>query len=142
MITRSAYQVAATFIGLTEIKGVKDNPLVMGMLQLDNPWPQSDEVPWCSAFMNFICRTLSLPRTRSLSALSWLQMGMTITKDELKVGEDIVILDEGGGSGHVGFFAGFLGADKVKILGGNQSNTVNIESFPLSKVAGYRRIAG
>lgn len=43
-------------------------------------------------------------------------------------------------AGHVGFFAGLDGAS-VKVLGGNQSNAVSIQNFPIASVLGVRRLA-
>ncbi|MCL2915995.1 hypothetical protein L2725_19835 [Shewanella corallii] len=41
--------------------------------------------------------------------------------------------------GHVGFFAGFDGND-VLVLGGNQSDEVNVGRYPASKLLGIRRL--
>ena len=41
---------------------------------------------------------------------------------------------------HVGFFAGYDGDGKIKILGGNQSDEVNVTVFNTSDVFGIRRI--
>ncbi len=41
---------------------------------------------------------------------------------------------------HVGFFAGYAGDGKIKILGGNQNDEVNVTVFNTSDVFGIRRI--
>lgn len=141
------FDVAARFQGTKEVAGSTSNPLVLAMLKLDNAWPTDDEVPWCSAFVNFICFLLGLPRSRSLAARSWLKIGNPVDLSEATPGFDIVILTRAGGSldpnvagpGHVGFFAGLEGS-KVAVLAGNQSNAVNIQLFDKNRVLGVRRI--
>jgi hypothetical protein len=53
-IELTAYDMAQRFVGVTEIPGTKDNSQILAMLRLDQQWPENDEVPWCSAFMNYI----------------------------------------------------------------------------------------
>jgi len=43
--------------------------------------------------------------------------------------------------GHVGFYAG-RESDRVRVLGGNQDNTISIATFPAAHVLGYRRLRG
>ncbi len=149
----TAFQLAQRFIGIKEIAGEMDNPQIVAMLKLDVSWPEGDEVPWCAAFVNYIAWLLRLPRSKSLRARSWLEVGEPITFSEVKVGFDIVILKRGKGNqpgpevikapGHVGFYAG-KGETKdnfyLHILGGNQSNSVTINEYSVDKVLGYRRL--
>ncbi len=149
----SAYLIAQRFIGTKEIPGKRDHPLILAMLRLDQQWPEGDEVPWCSAFMNFVAWLLRLPRSKSLRARSWLQVGVPVKLEDAEVGFDVVILKRGGGKqpgpevikapGHVGLYAGRecgpLG-DQILILGGNQGDTVSVESYPTSRVLGVRRL--
>lgn len=146
----TAYDIAARFIGLKEIPGSEDNPGILAMLRLDNAWPKNDEVAWCSAFVNYVAWLLRLPRSKNLLARSWLGVGQAIPIDDAIVGFDVVVLKRGGGSqpgpsdltasGHVGFFAGLEG-DRVAVLGGNQSDSVSVATFPISRVLGVRRLA-
>lgn len=151
MITISPFQIASTFVGTRELQGAKqDNPLILAFIQTcDNVPPVlSDEVPWCSAFVNFVMKTCRLPRTRSLAAKSWLTIGSAVgSYNNAIVDSDIVILNRGSNPalGHVGFYAGYHsdpGSNglQILILGGNQSNQVCIESFPVTSIAGIRRI--
>ena len=142
------FDLAQRFSNIKEIGGSVDNPQIMAMLKLDNDWPEHDEVPWCSAFVNYICWLLRLPRSKNLRARSWLTVGKGITLDEARAG-DIVILKRGRGEqpgpevleapGHVGFYAGRF-ADFIEVLGGNQSDTVKVSNYPKSKLLGVRRI--
>jgi uncharacterized protein (TIGR02594 family) len=138
----SAYDIAQRYVGVREVPGTKHNPLVLAMLKLDDDWPQSDEVPWCSGFMNWIAWHLRLPRSKSLMARSWLNVGRPIELKDAIPGFDVVILyrgDPNGPSGHVGWYAG-QGEGYVKLLGGNQGNRVSIADYPKSRVIGVRRL--
>ena len=142
------FDLASRFTNIDEVGGSVDNPQLMAMLKLDNDWPEHDEVPWCSAFVNYICWLLRLPRSKSLLARSWLTVGHGIHLDDASVG-DIVVLKRGSGDqpgpeittapGHVGFYAGRMG-DFIEVLGGNQSDTVKISRYPKSRLLSVRRL--
>lgn len=146
----SAYDIAQRFVGLKEVSGATSNPQVLAMLRLDENWPQDDSVPWCSAFANYVAWLLRLPRSKSLRARSWLNVGQVISLEEAEPGFDVVIFKRGTGSqpgpevidapGHVGFFAGVDGS-KILVLGGNQSDSVSIGSYPKNALLGVRRLA-
>ena len=145
----TAYDLAQRFVGMTEVAGKVSNPQILAMLQLDQAWPEGDEVPWCSAFVNYITWLLRLPRSKSLGARSWLQVGIPINLEDAELGFDVVILKRGGENqpgpdvinapGHVGFFAGG-DKDIVLILGGNQSDSVNVSRFFVQNILGIRRL--
>ena len=143
-----AYDLAQRFTGIKEVGGNVDNPQIMAMLKLDNEWPSEDEVPWCSAFANYICWLARLPRSKDLRARSWLNIGIGIQLDQAEPG-DIVVIKRGKGDqpgpenttaqGHVGFYSGVSG-NLVEILGGNQSDTVKISRYPRDRLLGVRRL--
>ena len=76
-------------------------------------------------------------------------MGRSVTIDAAEAGFDVVILKRGKAKqpgpdvieapGHVGLFAGREG-NSVLVLGGNQSDAVNVKRFPASRVLGIRRL--
>ena len=66
----TAFELAQRFVGVKEIPGSESNPMVLSMLRLDQAWPEGDEVPWCSAFVNYIAWLLRLPRSKALNARS------------------------------------------------------------------------
>jgi len=151
----TAFDIAQRFTGMKEIGGSVDNPQIMAMLKLDADWPEEDEVPWCSAFANYVCWLLRLPRSKSLRARSWLRIGKGILLNEARAG-DIVILQRGKGEqpgpevieapGHVGFYAGYIpgpvGGELglIEVLGGNQSDTVKVSRYPADRLLGVRRL--
>ncbi len=148
--TVTAFDLAQRFVGLTEVAGAVDNPQIMAMLKLDMDWPDADEVPWCSSFPNYIAWLLRLPRSKSLMARSWLTVGRPVAVEIAECAYDIVILKRFGANepgpevinakGHVGFFAGYEPSGTIYVLGGNQSNSVNIASYPIERLLGIRRI--
>jgi uncharacterized protein (TIGR02594 family) len=143
MIT--AVDLAQRFIGMKETPGIASNPMILAMLRLDDSSVQSDEVPWCSAFLNFVAWLLRLPRSKSLAARSWLSVGVPVEPIEgAEVGNDVVVLARGtGAQGHVGLFMGFgsEGAQTVYVLGGNQGDAVSVATFPRDRILGIRRLA-
>ena len=150
-LNTTAFDIAERFSGIREVGGNVDNPQIMAMLKLDNSWPTADEVPWCSAFVNYVCWLLRLPRSKDLRARSWLTIGRGIDLDHAVPGYDIVILKRGSGEqpgpevidapGHVGFYAG-RSDGLIEVLGGNQSDTVKISRYPSGKLLGVRRLIG
>ena len=149
MFTREdAFDIAQRFTGIDEVGGNIDNPQLMAMLKLDNKWPEHDEVPWCSAFVNYICWLCRLPRSKDLRARSWLTIGRGIPLDSAEVG-DVVILKRGLGEqpgpevidakGHVGFYAGRMDG-LIEILGGNQSDTVKVSRYSTTRLLSVRRL--
>jgi uncharacterized protein (TIGR02594 family) len=143
----TAYSLAERFSGIQELNGSLDNPQIMAMLKLDNSWPQNDEVPWCSAFVNYICWLLRLPRSKDLRARSWLEVGTPIDIKVARPGWDVVIFKRGtdhgpeviDAPGHVGFYAGH--DDRwVEVLGGNQGNTVKVSRYPLANLLSVRTL--
>lgn len=151
-MTITAFAVAQRFVGLTEVPGAVHNPAILTMLKLDQSWPASDEVPWCSAFVNYVCWLLRLPRSKSLAARSWLTVGQAVTVDEAVPDADIVVLSRGlppqpgkevtEAPGHVGFFVSYdPGRDAIQILGGNQRNGVSMAWYSMSQVLDIRRLA-
>ena len=145
----SAYEIAQRFVGIKEVSGSAANSQILAMLKLDQKWPEDDSVPWCSGFTNYVAWLLRLPRSKSLRARSWLTIGEVIELKNAEAGFDVVIFKRGGGKqpgpdvidapGHVGFFAGTEGRN-VLVLGGNQSDSVSISSYPKSRLLGVRRL--
>lgn len=157
-----AFDIAQRFIGMREVPGAVHNPAILAMLRLDpgGEWALADEVPWCSAFVNYICWLTRLPRSKSLAARSWLNVGEALDGNGLSdAGKgDIVVLRQSltapgaevqNQPGHVGFFAGRhrspAGAggyqNWVQVLGGNQGDAVTIASFREELVLSIRRLA-
>lgn len=134
------YDVAKRFLGLKEIPGPKDNHFVDWCLSLCK-LPESmihDETAWCSAFMVGLTFILGLPNTYSAAAISWLQKGSAIDLKDAQIGFDICIFSRPGGN-HVTIFGGMDG-DRIFGIGGNQNNSVSIETYDQKNLIGVRRL--
>lgn len=139
------YDLAQRFVGIAEISGEKNHPLVSWWLSLcgfglDAP----DEIPWCSAFLNGLAWELRLPRSKSAAARSWLDIGRPIKLEEARAEADVVVFRRGSDekSGHVGLYAGVRKDGMVLVLGGNQGNSVSISPYPAGDLLGVRRLIG
>jgi len=143
-MTITPYGLAQRYVGIRELSGAQHHPIISFSLSLcgfslDAP----DEIPWCSAWVNFIAWELRLPRSKSAAARSWLTVGRPVNIAEAVADSDIVILSRGTNpaQGHVGFFAGWENG-QVLVLGGNQQNSVSIEAFDATRILGIRRLGG
>lgn len=146
-----AFDLAQRFVGVREVAGPVSNAHILAMLRLDTTWVCDDEIPWCSAFVNYVAWLLRLPRSKNLAARSWLTVGTPISLEQARPLNDVVILSRGADQrgaevldapGHVGFFAGLERARAgVLLLGGNQGDGVTVAIYPASRVIGVRRLA-
>jgi uncharacterized protein (TIGR02594 family) len=148
-IELTVYDIACKFIGMKEVPGQKDNPFIVWALSLCGFQGAHDEIPWCSAFVNAVAFILGLPRSKSAAARSWLLIGNPVSLDGAEVGNDIVVLKRGTGDqpgpevinapGHVGIFGGRING-KLKLLAGNQHDSVSIGFFDIENILGIRRL--
>ena len=126
---------ARKHIGLKEIKGGKHHPeIVQFWKDIKRGGIKDDETPWCAAFVGAMLERVGVKSTRFESAKSYLDWGQLLA---LPVVGCIVIFTREGG-GHVGFVVGRDTKGNLLVLGGNQGDEVNIRSFPVSRVTGYR----
>ena len=120
-----------------EGKGIH-NPKIVEYHKTTSLKAKSDEVAWCSSFVNWCMYKSNVTRTNKANARSWLSWGVPIDKPRIGC---VVIFKRGLSKkqGHVGFYAG-PDEDKnvIRCLGGNQKNKVCISVYPKSKVIGYR----
>lgn len=132
-------QEARKHIGLTEAKGAKHTPEILQMWKdIKRGGIKDDETPWCAAFVGSMLERVGIRSSRFESAKSYLQWGDGLTSP--CVGCVVVFSREGGG--HVGFVVGKDKDGNLQVLGGNQGDAVNIKSFPVSRVNGYRWPSG
>jgi uncharacterized protein (TIGR02594 family) len=133
------FEIAKTEMdaGVEEITGPNHNPRVLEYHATTTLRAGTDEVAWCSAFVNWCIERAGFKGTKSAAAKSWLKWGQAL--DEPRQG-CIIVFDRGTQpwQGHVGFYAGEHGTEHVYVLGGNQRNQVNISSYRKRKIVGYR----
>ena len=100
----------------------------------------SPDWAWCSAFVNYILKISGAYYTNKLNARSFLNYpqppNLKITPETAKQG-DIAIFSRGNNNylGHTGFIYRYDPIKKrIYILGGNQSDSVNIQPFKLDRL--------
>jgi uncharacterized protein (TIGR02594 family) len=127
-------RVAYGEIGTKEVPGSGDNPRVIEYHATTKLKATEDSVPWCSSFVNWCIEKSGYKGTDSAAARSWQSWGKDCGHFA-PVGSIVVMKRKGGN--HVGFF---ISSDNfnVEILGGNQSDTVNIRKFAHTQVLAYR----
>lgn len=125
--------------GVKEIPGHEANPEIIKYGESVSLDIDSDETPWCSSFVNWCVQESDNKGTNSARARSWLNWGFHIERPHFGC---VVVLSRGTSptAGHVGFFV-TKDENDVLILGGNQSNSVNISRYPASRVLGYRTLS-
>lgn len=122
--------------------GVKSNdPTLMNYLAKANPGLDPKNTPWCAGFVGSVLNASGVKGTGSLAARSYLNYG-TATQNPQQ-GDIVVFKDLTGANnpnhGHVGFVANVnKNTGQVFTLGGNQSGGVDIKSYPMSSVLGFR----
>ena len=126
---------AERFIGLKEVSGPENNPEILQWWKdIKRGGIQQDSVPWCAAFVGAMLERSGIKSTRFEGAKSYLDFGLELTAPIY--GCIVVFLRSGGG--HVGFVVGEDDKGRLMVLGGNQSDAVNVAPFDRARVAGYR----
>ena len=124
-------------VGVAEKKGVLSNPAVMRYYRdVGADWVKGDDVAWCAAFVGSCLVRGGEKSTRSLMARSYLKWGQKI-KGPKKGAVAVFSRGSNPALGHVGFYVG-ENTRSIFVLGGNQSDAVNIKTFPKSRLLGYR----
>jgi uncharacterized protein (TIGR02594 family) len=120
------FEEAKRLRGLDEIPGKRSNAKIMSWAADIGGWIKNyytnDDIPWCGLFVAHCMMASGIKNTlkNPLSARAWAKFGV---KCEPCPGAVMVFSRKGGG--HVGFY---VSEDKTyyHILGGNQSNSVNV----------------
>lgn len=127
--------------GTMEFDGNKSNPIIVNWAKETNnrsdDWYNNDSIPWCSLYAIVVAQRAGKDSTNvDLSALSWKKFGKVIDISEAALGDVLIFSRKGGG--HVGFY---VGEDNsfFYVLGGNQSNKVNIAKISKNRCVAVRR---
>jgi uncharacterized protein (TIGR02594 family) len=116
---------------------VRDNAKLIDFLKIGRFLGNPKNLPWCGdAVESCIAKTLTaepLP-SNPFFAQAWATFGINVG---VPLVGSIGVIKWNASSGHVGIVAGIEG-DKVVLLGGNQSNTINLSSFARSKFIAFR----
>lgn len=128
---------ALELFGTLETPGKKNNPVIMGWAEETHTTYPGDETAWCGLFKSVVAKRAGWdyhPNGNALWARNWLSWG---TKVQVAMLGDTLIFPRGQG-GHVALY---VGEDETHyhILGGNQSDTVNIVRKAKTPLLGIRR---
>lgn len=126
--------------GLKEYPGVKHNPEIVRMFhEIGHKWVNDDETAWCAAAHSWIHMKMGYRFTGKLNARSWENFGTKLDKPVYGCTVVFWRVNKTSGYGHVGFFIRET-KDTIFVLGGNQSDTYNIQEYKKSQLLGYREI--
>lgn len=133
------YQAAEAYKGLREVPGSGNNQTILDWADDLDLHYTGDDIPWCGLFVGH-CIASSIIGTRLpdniLGARQWLKYG----KECDPVVGSILVFWRGsrsGWTGHVGFYAG-EDSTAYHVLGGNQSNGVNVARISKNRLLGAR----
>lgn len=128
-------RLAQREIGVKETRG-GETQRILEYFKATSLHATEDEVPWCSAFVNWIMRECKMERSGSAAARSWLAYGKRLGYFKKY---SIVVIRRGNSSwqGHVGFAMEDIGSGYIRVLGGNQSDSVKYSNYPKSSVLDY-----
>jgi uncharacterized protein (TIGR02594 family) len=126
--------IAEGELGQAEIPGAQNNPRIVAYHATTGLHAETDEVAWCSSFVNWVMRQAGYVGTNSAAARSWVGWGQA---SEARYGAITVIKhinahhDAATGSTS-GFHVAFLlevTDTHIRLLGGNQHDSVRVSSF-------------
>lgn len=92
----------------------------------------ADETAWCAVFTSAVLKRSGNKYIKTASSQAYAKYGVEVPHiSQAKVGDIVVFYRKGKNSnyGHVGFYAGKFNENYITVLGGNQSNNLNIRSF-------------
>lgn len=133
------YAEAIRLTGTREIAGPGSNPTILAMAETLDIDYGDDDIPWCGLFVGHcIGATLGdepMP-PNPLGSRNWLRFGEDVPP---QVGAVMVFwrIKRSGWQGHVGFYHG-EDTSHFHILGGNQSNSVNVMRIERKRFLGAR----
>lgn len=137
-------KTARSLIGTREIPGARSNPTILG-------WAKAlgrkvgiaftdDDTPWCGLFVGHVMSVNGYtPPDILVRASEWSKFGVGVPAGLKPFGAIAVFTRKGGG--HVGFIVG-QDATTLHILGGNQSNAVNVTRIAKDRLTSVRWPAG
>jgi len=132
---------ALKLYGVKEEVGVMNNPEIMGWAKeiggWIGDWYNEDKIPWCGLFMAVVAKRAGFSHNQTaLSALKWRAWGQKVLKKDVALGDVVIFKRKGGG--HVGIY---VGEDHtyLHVLGGNQSDAVNIIRINKNRLHAVRR---
>lgn len=136
------HEIAKAELGVCETPGLEATARIVEYADCTTLSANSDEVPWCSSFANWCVKQAELKGTNSAAARSWLDWGVVLNKPIVGC---IVVFErktvDNPNSAHVAICDhADISNGIIRVIGGNQGNSVSIARYPIAKVLGYRSL--
>lgn len=129
-------QAGLKFIGTKEVPGAKDSAIIIDWAKDEGgdiaKTYTHDSIPWCALFANMTLTKVGLKGTESLWALDFAGQWPSVKLIGPAVGAFAPMVRDGGG--HIGIVVGRDQHGNVMLLGGNQSDAVNIKPFATTRL--------
>lgn len=127
---------AVELYGTTEIVGQQSNPVIMGWArELNLKQYTNDDTPWCGLYLGIVMKRADRQVVKDpLLARNWSNFGVASPSPMLA---DVLVFQRETG-GHVGLYC-FENKTHFGVLGGNQSNAVNIVMIAKNRLIACRR---
>lgn len=134
---------ALKLYGTRETAGPKSNADILQWAQEIGGWIadfyKEDEIPWCGLFIAICALRAGYPfNQKALGAKEWVNWGQQSPGNNPELGDVVIFTRKGGG--HVGLYVG-EDAEAYHVLGGNQSDEVNIARLSKDRFFAARRTA-
>lgn len=132
---RNPYDVAAEALSLGDAawKETGSNPNITAL------WDEigyqgsayADETAWCAVFVGAVLKRSGNEFIQTASSQAYRGYGKEVQIEDMQKGDIIVFYRKGrnSGYGHVGFATGGYTSSTIEVLGGNQSNSLNVKTF-------------
>lgn len=137
--------ISRKYVGVKETPGVKNNPTIMGWAsrlgsRVLGIVYNADSVPWCGLFCAHVMTEAGFkPPVIAVRASSWDNFGIKVSKPFLGA----VARFQRPGGGHVAIITGIDPTGTLyRVLGGNQSDSVNETWIEASRCVSLRWPAG
>lgn len=131
------YNTAIKELHIKEVSGIKHNPRIIEYHKQTSLKAKTDEVAWCSSFVNWCFNRCGIKGTESAAARSWLKWGEPLSSPRKGCVVVFWRVKLTGWQGHVGFYVK-EDDNYIYVLGGNQDNEVNIKPYSKDRLLGYR----
>lgn len=132
--------IAFSQIGVTEWSQGENKEVIKYFHETGNTNITNDETAWCAVYVNWCLMKSGFQGSNSIVARSFMKYGYSVTKP--KYGDLVVFwrYSPNDWRGHVGFYLGENDRE-IYVLGGNQKNMVNVDTYSKKQFLGYRRIS-
>lgn len=138
-MTQGWMDVARGHLGLAEVAGAGSNPEIMRWAQEEGGWIASyfkdDGIAWCALFACHCLHAAGFKDPRTLAAGDFAEWGQALAGP---CPGAVAVLERPGGH-HVAFYLGQSADGKrVRLLGGNQHDSVREDWFDVHRVIAWR----